>query len=173
MIYDRLKNAERYYHLHPGLPAAVEFIRKAPADIAPGRYDICGDLVYCWVLDRSTRTLEPSTPEMLKEMGSDYNPEDGHTLDSHRKVLDFHYVMRGEEAFAFQPLGPEDVCGEYNEQHDIVPYLNRCANIVKANEGDIFLFWPDEGHKSDIDFGEKSTVKKIVCKLNIDKRYCD
>lgn len=173
MIYDSIDHAERYYHLHPGIPAAVEWLRKCPKDIAPGRYDICGDLVYCWVIDRHTRTLEPCTPEMLEAKGDEYNPEDGSTLDTHTKVLDFHYVLDGKEAFVFQPLTDEDVSGEYNAVHDIVPWLNRCGNVVKCNEGDIFIFWPNEGHKSDVDFGEKSQVKKVVCKLNIDKRYCD
>ena len=82
MVFDKLKNAKKYYSYSDRVKLAFEWLEKnaeALITMPAGRVDIDGDNVYALVLDRPC------------------NPEYNAYFESHREYLDIHYVADGEE----------------------------------------------------------------------------
>lgn len=150
MIIDKLENAELYENVHPGFAKVVEWLRTvADPDMPEGRHDIEGYehlcRVYKW--DKTSR------------------PYDETPMEIHTKSIDFHFVMEGTEILGWEPIAEgEQAIGEKPED-DIIMYPDRNSQSFHLEQGDIYLIWPHEGHKSGCHFDKPYHVKKIVGKL--------
>ena len=58
---------------------------------------------------------------------------------------------------------------EYNSENDI-EFLDSTEPeyFIKLAKGEFAIFFPNDAHKPSINYGNKSTVKKIVVKVPID-----
>ncbi len=150
MIIDKLENAELYENIHPGFKLVVEWMRNvADPDMAEGRYDIEGGtgLCYAYKWDKASRKYDETD------------------LEAHTKVIDFHLVLEGEEYFGVAPIEDGDEGLDYVPEHDIIHYKDHGSNCIHLKQGDMYLVWPHEGHKSYCHFDKPYMVKKIVGKL--------
>ena len=150
MIVDKLEHAELYERIHPAFSKMVEWMRTvASPDLPEGLHLIEGyeDLCRVYKWDKTSRPYR-ETP-----------------MEAHTKSIDFHLVLEGEETFGWEILADgETPIGEKPED-DIVLYPDRDSVSLHVKQGDIYLVWPHEGHKSACHFDEPYAVKKIVGKL--------
>ena len=150
MIVDRLEHAELYESVHPGFAKVVEWMRKvARADMPVGRYEIegCEDLCYVYKLDKASRPYHETV------------------MDKHSKFIDFHLLLEGKEILGWEPLADDAEPVGAVPEDDIVEYRDRNSNSILVQQGDIYLVWPHEAHKSACHFDQPYVAKKIVGKL--------
>ena len=150
MIIDKLDNAELYENIHPGFKLVVDWMRNvATPDMAEGKYEIEGGegLCHAYKWDKVSRAYDETDMEV------------------HTKYIDFHLVLEGEEYLGYAPLreGKEPI--DYVPEHDIVHYKDDSSQCIHLKQGDIYLVWPHEEHKSYCHFDKPYNVKKIVGKL--------
>ena len=118
--------------------------------LANGRYPIDGDNVFAIVTQNPTK---------------DY---DSTQWESHRKYIDLHYVISGEEKIGVYPITKLTPTKIYDSSKDIANYSGE-GKIYSAVPGTFFLFFPSDGHRPGITPGGKKADKKIVIKI----RYAD
>jgi biofilm protein TabA len=88
--------------------------------------------------------------------------------ESHRKYIDLHYVISGEEKIGVYPITKLMVTRPYDASKDVANYSGT-GKIYSAVPGTFFLFFPSDGHRPGITPGGKKEDKKIVIKI----RYAD
>jgi len=114
--------------------------------LAPGKYPIDGDNVYAYVTDDSTKDYDKSKWE------------------SHRKYIDLHYVISGEEKIGVTPVADVTVTEPYNAEKDIAHYSGP-GKIYLAKPGTFFIFFPGTAHRPNITTGGNKPDQKIVIKI--------
>jgi len=114
--------------------------------LAPGKYPIDGDNVYAYVTDDSTKDYDKSKWE------------------SHRKYIDLHYVISGEEKIGVAPVADVRVTEPYNAEKDIAHYRG-AGKLFVAKPGTFFIFFPGTAHRPNITTGGNKPDQKIVIKI--------
>ena len=122
----------------------------AVASMAPGRYDVEGDDIFCLVQDATPRQLDESRAE------------------AHRDYADVQLPIGAVECFGFslpQPgLTPVE---EDFDTRDIAFYPtpdNEC--FVDVAPGEFIVFWPGELHRPCIVIDSTAPFRKVVVKIH-------
>jgi biofilm protein TabA len=115
-----------------------------------GRFPIDSDNVFAIVTQNPTKEYDSTQWE------------------SHRKYIDLHCVISGEEKIGVSPVTKLTVTKPYDASKDIANYSGD-GKIYSAVQGVFFLFFPSDGHRPTITPGGKKPDKKIVIKI----RYAD
>jgi len=154
MIVTDLQHATEQIALTPVLRKAIDFLRHGRWQGLPeGRFEIEGD--YVWGLVQSYETLA-SPPERL---------------EAHRKHIDIHFIVSGEETIAWIPvehLAPDEFYDQARDvwwgtvASDLLDHVNR----VRLRAGQLAVFFPSEGHlPRQAGSMPPATVKKILLKV--------
>ncbi|GLC31866.1 YhcH/YjgK/YiaL family protein [Clostridium omnivorum] len=147
MIYDNIKNSERYEGLNINFKKAFEFLKRSDLkDLAAGRYEIDSDNVFALVQTYETMHLESKDYEV------------------HKKYIDVQYMVKGEENMGFSQIDSLNVKNSYNDESDAM-IMDGDKVLYKLREGEFFIFFPEEPHMPGIMKDEKREVKKIVIKI--------
>ncbi|MBQ4065720.1 MAG: YhcH/YjgK/YiaL family protein [Clostridia bacterium] len=145
MIFDNIRNCDRYIGLHPDLKAVFERLSAMTASSEAGRYEI-SDRAYVNHMTITTRPAEESRFE-------------GHAL-----YADLQYVVSGtEEIDVFdgegKPLAEDrlssgDICF-YEPQREFQRFV--------LKEGDFILVFPGEAHRPAVapDGWPSETIKSV------------
>jgi len=146
------KEFARQYHINKAYwDKAFTFLKEHDLQtLVAGRYPIDGDSVFAIVTQNPTK---------------DY---DSTQWESHRKYIDLHYVVSGEEKIGIYPITKLTVTKPYDTSKDIANYSGT-GKIYSAVPGTFFLFFPSDGHRPGITPGDKKVDKKIVIKI----KYAD
>jgi YhcH/YjgK/YiaL family protein len=88
-------------------------------------------------------------------------------FESHRRYIDLQYVMEGEEYIGFSRYPVKEVV-PYNVERDITFYNANIEQLLKADAGHFFIFFPTDLHQPCIAAEQCKRVKKIVIKIKID-----
>lgn len=125
------------------------FLQHTNLDSLPvGKYPIDGTNAFASVTDNPTKVYAQTTWE------------------SHRKYIDFQYVIQGAEGMAVAPLASAKVTDPYNDAKDVAHY-DVDGTQYTANSGVFFLFFPSDAHRVNIKVDGAEHDKKLVIKINV------
>lgn len=142
----------RHYQKHPQRWQKVfKFIRDNDLSLLPVGQQILGDDVKVNVQEYTTRA--PG-----KEL-----------LEGHKKYIDLQYIVSGRELHGYAKLqDASETVNLYSEDKDIalykVPFIT--YHVIGANH--FTIFFPDDIHLTNIQYGEKEQVRKVVFKIQVE-----
>jgi biofilm protein TabA len=139
--------AEQYHKNKTAWDKALAFLRDSDlTKIKPGKYPIVGTDVYANITEAPSKEFEASAWE------------------SHRKYIDLHYVIKGQETIGAAPVSKATVTKPYNDATDNANY-NAEGQYYVATPDMFFLFFPADAHRPNIKIAGYDVVKKIVIKI--------
>lgn len=149
MIYDLIENIATYKGLDPHLDLAIDSILSGDFKTQdPGRYELAGDKVFCFVQDN--QLAEP-----------------GQRFEYHRNYADLHFLLAGQEMISYGYDGLEDL-EPYQAQSD-VGFLTASSQLdLTINDQYFAFFLPGESHLPNQKAGEGEQVRKLVYKILIE-----
>lgn len=127
MITDKIKNSDTYAACNSLFPEIFEKLKTLTPNDAGKKFVIEEGVV--WISVSSTETA----------------PQGVRKFEAHKKFLDIHFVIEGEETFVFanaDELMPET---EYNEAEDYL-LLNGEGTKLTLRVGDFCIVYPQDAH---------------------------
>ena len=152
MIIDTIKNASKYFSVHPLFKRAFEFIEQTDLANAPdGRSDIAEGLKAIFS-NKTGMTAEASVAK----------------FECHNKHIDIQLCINGVETIGWKP---REKCltenGGYNPEKDVQLYHEQPDTYFQLINGQFAIFFPEDVHAPMIGDGE---IKKLVIKVKIVNR---
>lgn len=151
MIYDHIKNIERYLKMHPGLAEGLRFLQSAVADLAVGRHELGGGN-YANVESYQTAKTNPAGYE------------------SHKKFIDIQYLLAGEENVLVSDVKDLQCSSPYDAGRDAAFYHHdpKAIGEFTIGNGYFLVLFPEDAHEPKLCAHEPEEVKKVVVKIEID-----
>ncbi|MCJ8152359.1 YhcH/YjgK/YiaL family protein [Chryseobacterium sp. SSA4.19] len=140
MIFDQLTNINRY-------DIDLEFVTQFLENLSfqPGKIEIGGEDHFAIGLSYPTS-----------------NSENG-VWEAHRKYLDIHYILEGEETVLINDIEAMVSTKEYEDDCEL--FAGEKLHEVHLKPGDFLILFPNEVHKTGIMCNEiSSQIKKLVFK---------
>lgn len=147
MIYDTIKNYQKYICLHESFQKAFDFLISADSDIANGKYTIDGEKLFALVQRYDTQD------KVLKKM------------ETHEKYIDIQYIMNGKETIYWGDSDLLELQTVYDPQNDITFCSGKENAALFMQKGHFVIFYPKEGHMPSCIYESSQKVKKIVVKI--------
>lgn len=148
MIADTLLHAARYHALHPLFRSAFEYLRRFPHGAPDGRHVIEGERLFA--LPKSYETV----------------PRTNRSFEAHRRYIDIHYVLLGEEIIYHAPTERLEVRDAYHVERDITFFRDpSAASPTFLRAGDFGIYFPHDAHKPGCVHTAPVAVRKIVIKV--------
>jgi biofilm protein TabA len=132
-----------------GLEPAFEFLERADlATLADGRHPIAGGDVYAMI-----STLQTKAPETGK-------------FETHRKYIDVHALISGEETIGSAPASSLEVSDPYDEKAEAELFLIPARyEKIEMRPGRFAVFVPGAAHLPGCHSGGPQTIRKVVVKV--------
>ena len=141
LLYQHIK-------LHPNRWKAVcKFLTHNNLNTLPLGIKVLSDKVFVNVQEYTTH-----------EPGNQY-------LEAHRKYIDFQYVVSGRELMGSGKLSDAKVVNSYDSTKDVGHYSLPIFPYYVATPQYFFVFFPSQAHFTNIQFGDKGLVRKLVFKV--------
>lgn len=150
MLFDHINHYTRYNNLNDNIKAALDFIYTHRIDetIEDGRYEIIPDQVIAYVVSKDTITISKAGMEI------------------HKKFMDIHYMLKGQERCGMMPLPKDSDKASYDEEGDIAFFDQGDDSSILVHQGEFYAVWPYEPHRPLCSVEDKSEkVRKIICKV--------
>jgi biofilm protein TabA len=149
MIIDKLQNAKSYYNMHPAFEKAFAFLRQDNlAELAPGRYDIDGDKLFCSISKGPGRSRSEAK------------------LEAHRKYIDIQYVIAGTDEMGYKPTADcKFIDTVYDANADIGFFQDQPDNWIPVPAGSFVIFFPQDAHAPLVSDQE---IHKAVLKIAVE-----
>ena len=149
MIVDTLKNATKYFSVHPLFERAFEYIKQIDLANAPdGKFDIAEGLKAIFS-NKAGMTAETSVSK----------------FECHNKHIDIQLCIQGVETIGWRP---REKCvienGGYNPEKDVQLYNEVPDMYFILTDGQFAIFFPEDVHAPMIGEGE---IKKLVIKVKL------
>jgi len=150
MIIDTLKNAPKYYSVHPLFAKAFNYIESLDLDtIEMGKFEIDGDNLKAIFSNKKGMTAAESTSK----------------FECHNQHIDIQFCINGVELFGWKP---RENCivenGGYNMEKDVQLYNDAPDMYFQLTDGQFVILFPEDVHAPMI--GDKE-IKKLVIKVKI------
>jgi biofilm protein TabA len=140
MIYDKIENIERYLFLNK----IKEFdITKAQ----DGKFEIDGDLFFGIGLKYTTKN------------------EIDCLWESHKKYLDVHVILEGEEFVNVSDGSQMKVTKEYDETGDYMLHSGVKQQQIHLKKGSFLALFPNEVHQTAVYVDKVDSLSKVVFKV--------
>jgi biofilm protein TabA len=148
VVLDHLDNGERYAALHPGFPAAIEFLkRKDLADLSAGRHPIDGERLYALVVQQDGRGRDKAR------------------LEIHRRYIDIQFTVTGTDDIGWKPAARcTSYDQEYNDEKDVAVFGDEPDAWVTIRPGSFGVFFPEDAHAP---LGGTGPIHKLVVKVAV------
>jgi biofilm protein TabA len=154
MIFGNIANLE---HDRKILPAAVieglQYLNDTDfSKLEVGKYEIEGNKIFALVQESQTLPKEDRRPE------------------AHAKRLDIQYVIEGPEMIGFAlPNAVNQVAEDLLEQKDNIFYATVQDEMdLVLTKGMYAIFFPDEVHRPNCQYGVSRKLRKVVVKIEAD-----
>jgi biofilm protein TabA len=149
MIIDTIKNAQKYFSIHPLLEKGFEFITQNDlANLVDGKSDISEGL----------KAIVSNAPGKTKEASIA-------KFECHNKNIDIQLCIKGKETIGWKP---REKCvlpnGEFNTEKDVQFFNDAPDMFFELTDGQFAIFFPEDVHAPMIGEGE---IKKLVIKVSI------
>lgn len=149
MILASLHDSARYEVLHPAFKTLFEYVKSHDLTSVPTeRIVLDGDRLFINVADATLKT--PSEQK----------------LEVHRKYIDVHFPLTGEEQCGWTPLSDLTTESEapFDEENDYALYAEPAKSYFTAGPGDFFIVFPEDAHAPILGEGK---LRKLIAKVLI------
>ena len=135
-----------------GFEAAFEFLdRTKLADVPVGKHAIEGEQVYALV-----QKLPSRAPETAQ-------------FESHRKYIDVHYLVAGQESSGSAPAESLKVAVPYDESKDVILYdVPQQYTKIEMTPGHFVIYQPGQAHLPNCHLRGPHDLHKVVIKVHVD-----
>lgn len=149
VIFSTLADTARVESLHPLLPELFRYVRTHDLLHMPcGRIELDGDRLF----------INNSNPQCLTV--------EKQVLEVHRRYLDVHILLEGEETIGWSPLSELKMEQQaYDAEADCALYADRPSTYVTLRPGQWLMAWPEDAHAPIIGQGK---IRKLIAKLRLD-----
>lgn len=150
MIVDTIKNASKYFSVHPLFEKAFGYINSTDLDgIEMGKYEIDSDNLKAIFSNKKGVKAEESTAK----------------FECHDKHIDIQLCIHGRETIGWKPReNCRETNGGYNAEKDVQLYKDAPDMFFQLTDGQFAIFFPEDVHAPMI--GEDE-IKKLVIKVKI------
>lgn len=102
-------------------------------------------------------------------IGIEYNTKESNEgiWEAHRKYLDIHVLLEGEEVVEIADISSMVSTKEYEDDYEL--FSGKKEFSVTLIAGDFLVLFPNEVHKTGVIVNGSTAVKKIVFKLLLDE----
>ena len=150
MILGTIQYPSRYGGLGQGVKAGLKYLAEHDLSALPlGRHVIDGDNVF----------FDVAEVEAIA-------PDDSHLFEAHKRYLDIHVTISGEEWFGYAMVSTLEEVEPYSEEKDVARYKGEGV-YLQAPPGHFILFMPDDAHKPKVYFKEPGLIRKLVLKVKL------
>jgi YhcH/YjgK/YiaL family protein len=142
----------RHYKKYPGRwDRAFQFIRDHDlATLSLGKKDLGGGL--------TVSVEEYTTHDPASE-----------ALEGHKQKIDLQYVVKGKELQGFAKIADTiETVDPYSEKKDVAHYKVKTITYHVAQPDRFMIYFPDDIHLTNVQYGDKSQVRKVVFKILAD-----
>lgn len=149
MIISNLKECERVCEHFPFIQYILEFTKSFDIESATvGMFELKGkDFFYIY-----------------SESNNEFSEVN---FECHKRYIDVHLVLKGEEEFAWAPLSlMKRPIRTYSEEDDVSLYSDLVRNKFTLHPDDFVIFFPEDCHAPSISSKE---LKKLVFKIKIEE----
>ena len=151
MIYAELKNIKTYKGISKNLDKAIDFIvEKKYLNADFGKNIVDDDKIY-FDYPETVSTRENIDLE----------------LEYHKKYIDIHIVLEGEEVIAYTPLEDCLETQSYNDEEDYALVKGKAQVELILNAKNFLLFFPEEPHLALLKIDTPKEIKKVIFKVEI------
>ena len=150
MIYDKITNYETYAGISADIRKGLEFLYSISPDIENGVHEI-----------------SPRVKAIVSEYTTKQVNENG--FEAHRQYIDIQYLMSGSEKISCLPLDYLKEAKPYSEKDDAALYQAEDVQPQEMVIGNSYfaIFFPQDGHMSQLCVKAPLAVKKVVVKIKI------
>jgi len=148
MILDRQEHSHRYHGLHSLFPRAFEFLEQsALAQMPLEKRELAGNDLYIMISkDRGKKEVDAP-------------------LEAHRKYIDIHYCIDGEERIGWRGTSTCKHPGKpYDPETDFMTFTDPVESWVVLTPGWFAIFFPTDAHAPMV---SKGVVHKAVVKVSV------
>ena len=151
MIYAELKDIKNYKGINENLDKVIDFIAdKKYLNADFGKNIVDGDKIYF---------NHPEKPMTRENTGLE--------LEYHKKYIDIHIVLEGEEAIIYSPFEECIETKSYNIEDDYALVKGKAQVEFLMNTKNFLIFFPTEPHLALLKVGEPKEIKKVIFKVEI------
>ena len=151
MIYAELKDIKSYKGISENLDKAIDFIvDKKYLNASFGKNVVDVDKIYF---------NHPEKPMTRENTGLD--------LEYHKKYIDIHIVLEGEEAIIYSPFEECVETKSYDMEDDYALMKGKTQVEFLMNAKNFLILFPTEPHLALLKVGEPKEIKKVVFKIEI------
>jgi biofilm protein TabA len=149
MILDCLPNLSHYVPLHPGIAAAVEWLKgRDLAALPPGRQQIDGDRIYANVDEGQGRGVR------------------GAHLEAHRKYIDLQIAVVGTDVIGWKPFGEcRFSFGGYSAEKDVELPDDDPDAWFELVPDTFAIFFPGDAHAP---MACEGYARKVIVKVRVE-----
>lgn len=91
-------------------------------------------------------------------------------FEAHRRHIDTHYVISGEEVIGWSPIKALRASSEYNEKEDYVLYEQATPQAqITLHPGFFIVFFPTDGHMPNCQLNGPCEVHKVYVKVSANR----
>ena len=149
MILSTLNDSKRIERLHPLFKTFFDYVKNNNLLNAPlGRIDVDGDKLFINNVDATLVEAEKQP------------------LEAHRKYIDIHVVLEGEELIGWKALEEiKETRQEYDESSDCALYDDKPTTWAKLHGGQFLIVYPEDPHAPVVG---KGRVRKLIGKVLVE-----
>ena len=150
MLITEMRHIDRQVSMTTHMLKALSFLqRQNTQGLAEGKIEIDGDRVFAIV--QRYETIRTEAPK----------------FEYHRKYLDIQFMVSGEEIIGWTSSEQMTIMEPYTADKDICfgTAPEGKWSPVHLQEGQLAVFWPEDGHAPRISVGPPAPVMKIVVKV--------
>lgn len=149
MIFGNIRDLKDFGYLEPQVLKCFAYAQEHDLlSYEKGRHDIDGDELFVNIVEYPT-----TTPE-------------NRFWEAHREYLDLHFMLRGPEQIDVNFIDNLEQ-KEFVPQDDFLPCFGDPNSNVVLREGDFLLCYPKDAHRTAVQVGESTTIKKAIFKIKI------
>lgn len=150
MIAGSLYHLQRYAGINPGFDKAIAYLENLKDTKSLKAHDkIDGERVYYNFGPQTTR----------KETEAKY--------EAHRKYIDIHICLKGQERILIAPVEKLLCTEEYNPEQDVQWFEGAGKWDITLETGDFLICFPEDAHMPLLDNGKKTEVDKMIVKVAV------
>lgn len=148
MIISDLKASKRTERLHPLFKAAFDYIKSHDLLAMPlGRIELDGDRLF------------------INNVESELVEKDLQKIEVHRRYIDIHVPLDGEETIGWKPLADLSVVDKaYDDEADFATFAEPASAYLTLKPGQFLVAWPEDGHAPIIGRGR---LRKAIVKIKL------
>ena len=149
MIFGNMNNLNEYTFLSEAVKECFSFAKEHKlVEFENGKHEIDGERLFVNIVEYTTKNAEERFWE------------------AHKKYLDVHLMLDGEEQIDLNFLSNMDV-KEFVEADDFVPMDGEKNSSVVLRNADFLICYPQDGHRTAVMVSEPKTIKKAIFKVLI------